>query len=287
MKKFFKVILAFIKLSRIKVNSDEIILICSSGIGDTYFICALSKEIEKRHKAKVSVLIKPQHLPIAESFKKNLSRVIVFDEALIKYTKLFGLRIKKGKFFYAHPGVIFYPRKIRFLGDKINLLDSYKTLFKLSNAAILLEPNYKKITKVIDIKNKKIAFLAPESSTAGELPLTFWGNVVDLLEKKGYDIIINSTKDKYLFGKNKTTLDLKDIPLIVEKSDLFISARSGISDLVAETTTKKIIIYNNHSWYDGTIFNGSSFKKMKFGKNIKEVIYKTANQTIKDISKII
>lgn len=285
MKKLFKVILAFIKLSRIKVNSDEIILICSSGIGDTYFACALSKEIEKQHQAKVSVLIKSQHLSIAKAFRNNLNRIITFDEKLIKYTKLFGLRIKRGNFFYAHPGVIFYPRKIRFLGDKVNLLDSYKTLFKLDSNANLLKPVYKK-TKAI-YKNEKLAFLAPESSTAGELPLIFWGSVISLLKKNGYKIIINSIKDKFLFGKNKANISLGDIPSIVEKSNLFISARSGISDLVAETSTKKIIIYSNHSWYDGDIFNGSSFEKMKFGKNIKEIIYKTTKQTIKDISKII
>lgn len=285
MNKFLKVILAFIKLSKIKIDSDEIVLICSSGIGDTYFTCALAKEIEKQHKTKVSVLIKSQHLPIAEAFKKNLNKIIIFDQALIKYTKLFGLRIKKGNFFYAHPGVIFYPRKIRFLGDKINLLDSYKTLFKLHSSATLLKPIYKK-SEVFN-KNKKMAFLAPESSTAGELPLSFWRAVVTSLEENGYNVVINSTKDKYLFEKNKNNLDLKDIPSIVEKSKIFISARSGISDLVAETKTKKIIIYNNHSWYDGDIFNGSSFEKMRFGKNIKEVIYKTTNQTIKEISKII
>lgn len=286
MQKFFKVFLAFLKLSKIKVNPDEIILICSSGIGDTYFACALSEEFRNLHKTKVSVLIKPSHLPIAKAFKNNLYRIITFDESLIKYTKMFGLRLKKGKFLYAHPGVIFYPRKIRFLGDKINLLDSYKTLFKLSSDAILLKPNFKKNKKKVN-NDKKIAFLAPESSTAGELPLNFWGDVVSLLEKNGYDVIINSIKNKYLFGKNKSELDLIDIPSIVEDSDLFISARSGISDLIAETNTKKIVIYNNHTWYDGNIFNGSSFEKMKFGKNISEIIYKNSIQTIKEIIKIL
>lgn len=283
--KIFKVIRAFLKLRKIKLKKDEICLICPAGIGDTYFTCSLINEIKKKYKTNISVLIKKEHLAIAMAFKKDIKSIFFFDSESIKFTKLFSLKFSPSKFFYSHPGMLFFPRKLRILGYKINLLDLYKLLFNLDKDSELTKPNFKKIN--IANKNKRQVFLAPESSTANEISADLWFNLYKLFNELGYEVLINSNKAKFNFNKKAKFYNLEELPAILENCKYFISSRSGICDWIAETKVNKIIIYNNHVWYDGTIFDGSSFNMMGFGKNISEIIFKNKSLTIKKIKEVI
>lgn len=272
-----------------KLQPHEIGLICPCGIGDTYFVCALAKEISRVNQDLAIVAIaKQQHQDIPALFSDSITRTVTFQSRQIVNSAAFARQLAPGKLFFAHPSVNFCNGKIDLVGYKqFNLLDSYRFTFKLDEAAALSSPTIsqeirksakKKMTDY-GLPPAKTVILAPDSSSTPNLTNIrtdaddFWYLVAQKLAAQGYTVtLLTNRNDSFLPQIPRIEFPLREAIPLAEMCGWVIAARSGLCDLLATAKTKLTILYPEHKWYSGTVYTTTSLQLMGLNQSASEIV---------------
>ena len=105
----------------------------------------------------------------------------------------------------------------------------------------------KQIIKKYNLLKDKTIFLAPYANTyIDELELEWWNNLVLELNKKGYKVFTNAgANEEAISGTSKIFIPFSCLAPITEYCGSVIGMRSGLFDVLAFSTCKKIIIYQD------------------------------------------
>ncbi|MEM9510682.1 MAG: hypothetical protein AAGA16_23860, partial [Cyanobacteria bacterium P01_E01_bin.35] len=237
-----------------KIKSNEVGLLCPCGIGDTYFACALAKEVSQANQgAPVVAIVKKQHSDIPDLFQDSIVRKVTFDNRQIMNSAILCRNLERGRVYFAHPSVRF-TGKLSILGYKnFNLLDIYKFTFDLSYNATLSQPiihqdvvlSARQRLMNYNLPVGKTVVLAPDSNSTPNFNETsadaFWHNLSQQLTAQGLSVVALTSRNNNFLPQ----IPRIDFPLIEsipfsEMCGLVIAARSGLCDLLATAKTKLI-----------------------------------------------
>lgn len=97
------------------------------------------------------------------------------------------------------------------------------------------------------IKNKTVVLAPYANSFEQELPLDWWEKLADKLIAKGYAVITNigNEKETVINGTVGINLEFNELFVLLEEMGCIIGMRSGLFDLMASASCKKIVIYQD------------------------------------------
>lgn len=135
--------------------------------------------------------------------------------------------------------------------------------------------NIDEIFKTYKLCEKRTVVLSPEAQTLPLLSDEFWCSLAKRLINIGYCVCTNigSNKEKVIDGTIPLLIKLNDFNKFIEKAGFFIGLRSGLCDLLCDSSCKKIVLYNNQGTY-----NAFSLKAMGFNKGLSEYIVWEENE---------
>lgn len=118
--------------------------------------------------------------------------------------------------------------------------------FSLPTASSIRKPCITTIKKLEAISPiESIVLIAPDASTATELPFSFWKKVIKILFNKGYTVVVNSKK--YKFENTKSTFDLglslEEVIWLGYNCAYVFSIRSGLCDVLVGIGRKLFTFY--------------------------------------------
>jgi len=269
--------------NKINVNTNEWFFIFPFGIGDFYLFLSLLNAFKKEHNFEnVSIgLVKPFQSQLLELFDIEINRVVIIKENELSFCGRNSLNT--GFPIVLHPDYFFQKSFYSLIGYKgITLNDIYKLMLNLPIQTVNEKPVSKQ-SSLIEVSNKfqrynlgktKTVLLSPHANSFDEniISLDFWKRLVEILNKLGYNIFINSNKKSYIELENVVPVDfsLSEAIPFVELCKNFIGVRSGFCDLISTAKSKKIILYPPLRWYSGTYLTGSGLRNMKLAD---ELIY--------------
>ena len=123
---------------------------------------------------------------------------------------------------------------------------------------------------------ERTVLIAPYAVTTDAIPDEFWDKLVKHLKRRGYAVCTNSasTSEPALRGTQPVNISYADLRQFCEKCGYVIALRSGLCEIIASCSAKKVIIYPKINLFK---FGNYSFKKyfslenMKYGQNFSEI----------------
>jgi hypothetical protein len=140
------------------------------------------------------------------------------------------------------------------------------------------------------IKNKTV-ILAPYSNTLFDLPNDFLEEVTEIFTSKGYVVCTNCAgKEKPVKGTKSVFFPLDLAKQFMDNAGVFIGVRSGLCDIISNSSCKKIILYEKDSlFYKSSTFDYFSLKAMGLCDDATEIEYSDdiKNKILDDIKEIV
>uniref|UniRef100_A0A7V4NFD3 ADP-heptose:LPS heptosyltransferase n=1 Tax=Fervidobacterium pennivorans TaxID=93466 RepID=A0A7V4NFD3_FERPE len=246
-------------------------VLLSPHIGDVYAFCSLTEEIKLRYNIKRIVLIVPKKFHQLVLAFKSADELIEIDEKVaealiwLHFSNPLKIQpIQPGKLNIAHPGLL--EKIIVFKGYnfwdllRLKLGIEEKIKFKLipklpepSDNVIEFEKQYKGHTRKLYIFPSARAFRIPKEVN------TVFRKVIELAIFNGWIVFANDVPDY-----------LSDLPLIPARFSLLdvihfanftgnvLTLRSGITDLLTNSTAKVAVLYPNTK--TGHLFGKTNIK---------------------------
>lgn len=276
---------------KLRLGKNELAIICPYGIGDTYFICILSKMLVDKYGRSIVLVVKLQHLAITNMFSDSISRVIAYDLTETELRRIGdATNILNGNVLIGHPSNIKKQLLFEMVGiECLNLLDCYKVYFGLPLTCELTGPQpaalaamkAKNFMKSLNLPEGKTVLLCPACYSTEKIPADFWTDLADACKKHGLTVCTNVTgAESGIKGTMPVTVELDLIISFVEHAGHVVSARSGLCDLISSARCNKVVIYPDQKWANGTIFSGTSILKMGLTTNVKEYLYDPIEQEV-------
>jgi hypothetical protein len=124
------------------------------------------------------------------------------------------------------------------------------------------------------IKNKTV-ILAPYSNTLFDLPTDFLEEVTEIFASKGYVVCTNCAgKEKPVNGTKSVFFPLDLAKQFMDNAGIFIGVRSGLCDIISNSSCKKIIFYEKDSFfYKSSSYDYFSLKAMGLCNDATEIEY--------------
>ena len=237
-------------LYHLRCGSSVAVLSCD-GMGDYIYLFGYMDEFKKVNKIKKLIFL------ARSNHQKFLAeKVLAFDKIMIvkpNFISLINSSIKydSEKFLI---GNFFQSQIYENISDKNCLaIDGLKFLLNIDKEAKLNLDIFKNYdtSKIIEIEKKiscfpkgKTVLISTHSvSLPTETEYKFWLNIADFLKKEGYRVVFNSLETDF-YGYETIYPPKEDLSLYTDYFGYFISLRSGISDLIAvSSSAKNIIIY--------------------------------------------
>lgn len=217
---------------------------CCGGLGDTMLICGYMNALEKKYRSKIKLIVKKSHAFVPEMYGITDSLVIGsnISESFMKSNT--SSKPQKGKVYSAHPckhpelwpffePVYYYTSTIRFL-------EWFKQFLKIDNQTPLVYPSsypklprklYDTITQISPLD--RIALISPEAVSVPALPLYFWEELVEDLNKKGLQVISNVIDPmNTISGTHYIKMSSSEAVALSMKCNSVYSIRSGLCDLI-------------------------------------------------------
>ena len=185
------------------LRSDRYYFVSPSSAGDTYYLCAFKRALEKQLQGKIIFVIKPTHKAVCEIYE---AEHIICDSNFLntfqqsKCLENYGIASVPllGNLYPAHP---FPLNKYRY--PYKTMIEMYVDLFDLPHDTKGdLPTNLPKISESLRAKLSKIAPLdkiflfCPEANSCPCLPHIIFKYECEKLLKLGYKIIVNIPNHK-------------------------------------------------------------------------------------------
>ena len=207
-------------------------------------------------------LIKPYKNYINKSIVLPTSKIILLTEMVYNYK--------------------IYENKLQFIlpSDAEKLL-SKSNLFDLMGSTLDITgddfepPNFDELDvndvfvgELESLRDEKYVFLAPASVSVSQIEQSVWKEIADICKKYGFIVVENENKNyQQKIGDIEVFKSIDETYLIAKKASFIISARSGLSDLLAYTKSPMMVIYPN-KWS----LEKFTFSKMPFSRHIIEIV---------------
>lgn len=260
------------------LRGDKHYLVCSRGIGDTILFLSRLKEYNERYHSKVNLIAPSNQAILLNAYNEYIDEIILLSSKKILYL---ATTIWETNTFNPKLQFILPPKAVEQLQQNKSLFDLFGMTLKISGKAFQ-RPNFK-----IDKKRKTILFeklqitegnyiiLAYESVTVPPVDDAVWEIITQFYKKEGFIVLENIAPGKKLkYGDKSIYLELDEMYELSRYAGLIVSARSGLSDLLAFTETPLMIVYPNA--YYRRIY---SFSNMPFAKHVREI---ESNQILKN-----
>lgn len=277
---------------RVRPSKQHWTIISYGSSGNVYLTCSILKAFKEKYKKKIHLVIPPQMQNITEMFKESIDKVIPYKSSWKPINPYLQSQSSSNKnIIYAHPDGNFDHNIFRYLmGYKnLSLIDICKLTLNLhpeveeEDPIITTEAN-KKIEQVFINENLNMnntILIAPYAQTANLISENFWNELIIVLEKKGYQVIVNGPPNNQIKAKSLLIPWDMIIPFS-EKCKYFISLRSGLCDILKISKTKKIVIYPNkefHNLYSlNNCWNDKNYIDLIYNETIIDNILKEINE---------
>ena len=304
-KKIHSVILDYqkwIKIAKlVKVEENEIGVICPYGIGDTYNACSLLKYFLKNNNTiSLLMVVKPSQREIPSFFFGNNVKVVEMETPGMEF--LFFLKqitkryssLKTGKMSIVHP-YFFNNADFQKMGkNKLNIYGVYKKMLGIPNSIVSEVPiisknasiSSSKLFNELKLKKGHTVLIAPNANSIKEIPIEFWNALISQLLSKDIMVVINGGEFHHDHCVN-VNMNLSEVIPFVNLAGYFISIRSGLCDLVLSAKCTKIIIYPDGNSSSGSIYSCYSIKKESRKGQVFEYIYKKTNDPVVFAGKVL
>ncbi len=181
---------------------------------------------------------------ITDQQSENLRDLInFFDCRLLKihYMHYWGLEYQRVIKLCNHNDISFLELVVHAVFGKENLHIQLPQFMDINS------DECKKIIREYELVNNKIVLLAPYANTyINELEPEWWNNLVLELNKKGYQVFTNAgANEEAISGTSKIFIPFNCLAPICEYCGSVIGMRSGLFDVLAFSTCRKIIIYQD------------------------------------------
>lgn len=234
---------------------------CCGGLGDTMLTCGYINALEKKYHSKIKLIVKKSHAFVPEMYGINDSLVIGKDisEDFMKKNTL--SKPQKGKVYSAHPckhpelwsffePVYYYTSTIRFM-------EWFKQFLGIDNDTPLAYPkSYPKLPqKLKDSIQRiapldKIAMISPEAVSVPALPIYFWEELVEKLNKKGLQVVSNVMNPaNTVSGTHYINMSSKEAVALSMECDSVYSVRSGLCDLIFQKGSNLHVYHPLHKTF--------------------------------------
>ena len=123
----------------------------------------------------------------------------------------------------------------------------------------------------------KTVLIAPYSYTLPNISKKMWAQVVNELNNKGYTVCTNvaSKKEKAIKGTIPLFIPYKQLVPFLDEAGYFIGIRSGICEILASSTCKKIVLYKKgFDWNGKDSLDYFSLSKMGLCDAVEMEYYK-------------
>lgn len=288
----FSLLRSMITYSRIRhklgVTNDELAIICPYGIGDTYFVCILSRMLAYKHSRTIVLVVKAQHLALVGMFRDTITRVVVceFTEKELRRVGDTSM-VLNGNLMVGHPSSIRKQFLFEMVGiEKINLLDCYKVYLGLPLDCQLVLPDPGKeanrmatnMAESLRLPKGNTVLLCPSCYSTDMIPADFWNELADSLWKKGFTVCTNvgGSEKNEIKGTVELNAELNLLIPLVEILGHVVSVRSGLCDLISSAHCHKVFVYPNQKWEHGTVLSGTSLVSMGLANDAREYVYTEA-----------
>lgn len=226
-------------------------LISPYGIGDTYLLCALSRQLLAAGGDAVSLLARPSHLDVGRLFPDGIARVTALDEADLPFLRSWRRQgpPRTGIPLVAHPHHLA-------LADgplpHLHLLDLYRRMLRLPPEAPLLRPTLPSTAweeahrrfRHLGLPAGRTVLLAPGATSIKTHPQAFWQGLVRDLRKAGWTVALNASVAALpLEGTVPLAFPLREAIPMAELAGWVVSSRSGLCDLLSTARCRLTVIY--------------------------------------------
>lgn len=123
----------------------------------------------------------------------------------------------------------------------------------------------------------KTVILSPYSNTLFEIPEQIWEEITLFFQDKGFTVCTNSCgpKEPPIKGTVPVFFPLTIAKPILDTAGYFIGVRSGLCDVISDSSCKKVIFYEKHGYfYQSTTLEYFSLRKMNLCEDALEIEYK-------------
>lgn len=169
-------------------------------------------------------------------------------------------------------------------------------VFNLSDEVVYKLPEYETEQENVQdffIENKllqgKTVILSPYSNTLFELPEHIWEEITLLFQQRGFTVCTNSSgvKEPPIKGTVPVFFPLTQAKPILDAAGYFIGVRSGLCDVISNSSCKKVIFYEKDGFfYQSSTFEYFSLSKMNLCQDALEIEYKYSDNRIEIIESI-
>ena len=243
----------------VKNHGNSLFLIAPRASGDTYIGLSHIKAWKEKYQITESVVVVGSagnlldllvlfHYKDYEILKEDERRKLIFlfslmgEKIHLKMIAPWELNIRNS----------FFPHE----GKSITFVDKFKyEVFQLSNNDRAEYPQYRKMEEKADY-----VVLAPYaySTPAPNLSIGFWEKLTKKLVDKNYKVytVGYNNREPAVKGTEEVRFSYKDAGTILGKSQGFISARSGLCDIVHNVWCRQFVLFSNRKRPFATSFYG-------------------------------
>lgn len=128
--------------------------------------------------------------------------------------------------------------------------------------------------------HKESIILSPYANSLPNFPISFWEQIAEGLQERGYNVYTNSGSELEPVIKNteKLFLPIREMIEMMNQVKAFISIRNGLCDVLAECGCQKIILYPEKGMEQGTVLDCYSLNGMGLCDDAEEIVYTEGNE---------
>lgn len=282
-------------LRKQKFRKDTWYFILSYGIGDAYIVSALMIEFIKLNGPTILIFDKPN-----QNFIPNLFGIKFTDFEYISIPNYlleeFG-SFKRGQPINLHPLKIYDAKFVSLVGlNGTTLADVYKVLLGLNVTCLLQKPVFPDFkddfVENLFVENNlevgKTVILCPQATSIALLNSNFWIDLADKINEFKFKVVLMNSP-QICSSYRTINFPLNYSKYICDKAGYMISLRSGFCDLIATSSSKKIILYPDTEYYSGKLIDSTSLYKMGLSskENLLEIVINKENQNHEMIQTIL
>lgn len=250
---------------------DRKYYVCSRGIGDTAIFLSRLKAYHEKFGKKVNLIIAKNQEVLIDPYRDYINRTIVLKTSQINLLTqaIWDTRIYTSKLEFVLPA------------HAAKLLDAGNTLFGLTGKVLEVTGNDYDAPKfsALDVdsvltedleqlKHAKYVFLAPDSVSVASIQRSTWEKIAQICREQGFIVVQNGKINAAnRLGDMGVFKPIDETYVIAQNAHLIISARSGLSDLLAFTKTPMMVIYP-----DKKSLEEFTFSRMPFSAHVNEYI---------------
>ena len=221
------------------------------GMGDYIYLFGYMKEFKKIHNIKKLIFIaRTKHQKFLAEKISAFDKVILYKNfdvlSVTSHSKYNSEKLFVGNFFQPEIYQNIPDNNCSALDGLKYLLDIDKnTKLELDELKYEDSDKKKKIEKELSHfpKGKTVLISTQSVSCPTKIQDNFWLKIADFLKTNGYEVLFNS-QEKTFYGYPTIYPSKEDLKYYTDYFGCFVSLRSGITDLIATTSTaKNIVIY--------------------------------------------